>query len=420
MKRGAEGKFAILVRRALGLTLVYMTALIAVSAFRPTVAVGGDLDALQDRITYFYRNPDLGSVPDILRGLDEEGLLAGRGNIFFPTGAFLAPLFERHPERIDALIAGPFSRNVQTVIGVGLALAGMTEKAVEYARRNGWPAEKIDAVKQAYGNLLEARISEGRELDMLWSASFATGDKRYPARIIDVIAENLASGKFQAQDIAYLGDPVNLRKSDNAELARIAGRYKDQDLEELMMNGSAIWSLGSNAKQHAFVMEAVQERIAAAPDSDLAYLLRKTVFRATTAPLCRIEGKALKGVVGLTPQEKFGGEGKSFEAAVDTFKSSARIEFAAGQPAFIAVLAQPPAGEALEFSFEITSPSGRAVDVGPFQWRTEGSGGRAMLSAMQVLPSDLKEEGVYTVKGAFWAKGGDAVTTENRFFVGSR
>jgi hypothetical protein len=160
-----------------------------------------------------------------------------------------------------------------------LLFAGMNQKAAAYTQQKGWPKDAVARFAGARLSLLEFPMSHVAEFDLLWGASFATGDKRYPDRIIDVVAESLASGKFQVADIDYVGNPRNLRQSDNADLERIAGRYKDDDLEELMMNGSALWSLGSNARQHPFVMETVRARIAAAPDSDLAYLLRKAVSR---------------------------------------------------------------------------------------------------------------------------------------------
>lgn len=421
MWRWAEAGMVILMRLGSRLGLACIPVLFVVSAsWCALAAEGGDLDDLENRITYFYKNPDLGSVPNLLRKMDQAGLLTGRRSQASLMAGFMVPLFESHPERIDELIAGPYSRDVERVVWLGLAFAGMNEKAMGYMQRNGWPQKNVDAVKRATGSLLEFVISDGRDLDMLWAASFASGDVRYPLKIVRFIAESLASGKFWVEDIDFVGDHRNTMRAGGPEMERIAGRYPGEDLERLALNGSALWSLGSNAKQHEFVMETVQERIAAAPDSDLAFLLRKTVFRATAASLARFEGKAFEGLVGLTPQETFGGEGKAFEASVDTFKSSARIEFAAGQPAFIAVLARLPVGDALEFSLDITSPGGRTVGLGPFTWRAEEAGVRTRLGAVRIPPPHLKEEGIYTVRGSFRASGEGAVTTENRAFIGSR
>lgn len=264
------------VRHRTGLACAAIAACVAIGAASSALAQA-DEEELEKRITYFYENPDLDTLPDLVSKLYGAGMMSG--NAAVPMMGFLAPLFERHPERIDAIIAGPYPRDAQRVFAYALLFAGMNQKAAAYTQQKGWPKDAVAGFAEARRSLLESPITQTAELDVLWGASSATGDKRYAARIIDVVAESLTSGKFQVVDVDYVGNPRNLRKSESPELAQIVGRYKDDDLEELMMSGSALWSLGSNARQHPFVMEAVRERIAVAPDSDLAYLLRKAVSR---------------------------------------------------------------------------------------------------------------------------------------------
>lgn len=265
-----------LARRRAELVCVAIAVCVAFGATFPALAEA-DEEELEKRITYFYKNPDLDALPDLVSKLYGAGMMSGKAAA--PMMGFLAPLFERHPDRIDAIIGGPYPRDAQRVFAYALIFVGMNQKAAAYMQEKGWPKDTVEGFAGAHRSLIESPIIRAAELDVLWGASFSSGDKRYPSRIIDVVAKSLASGKFDVEDMDYVGNPRNLHQSDSAELARITGRYEEEDLDELMMNGSALWSLGSNAKRHPFVMEAVQERITATPDSDLAYLLRKAVSR---------------------------------------------------------------------------------------------------------------------------------------------
>jgi len=396
---------------------------LAVGALSPAWAIDPDLRAeLRNRVVYFYQNPDLDGVPNTLRILEENNLLEeGAGDVHAPTIGFLAALFERHPERVDAWIAVPYSLDVQRLIGYGLVQAGMEEESAVFLRRNGWPDEVIDIIRQAPPSILGMPIEVAPQLDMVWGASFATGDRRYPEKIIDFLAETLASGKFGVEDIAYVGRPENVSGRNNPELVRILGRHGTRGAYELVLNGTALWGLGSNAKQHGFVMEAVQARIAEAPQSDLGYLLRKAVFRATSSPLAIVEGDTFKAILLQTSEADVDERvGQGIDALTGMFEAYARTEFAAGEPVFVAVaLLLPPTG-AVETSFSVRSPGGAGFGMGPFRWRVGEDGGRLAIRAVPLAPGGLAEEGVYTVTARFREEGRDVVTTESRFFVGTR
>ena len=213
--------------------------------------------AKEDRFTYFYKNPDLDGLPDTLRFFDASGWV--EPNDFKsrpPVIGFLTALFERHPERVAEWISHPYSDNLKDLIDVCLRLA---------KERNG-PSEDDHG-------LTSLPITVGVDLDVLWGVSFATGDSRYADKIIDFVSKSLESGKFGTEDIAFFASRDKRNTKREAERERILSRYDQKNIPDLVLNSSAVWSLGSNAVQHEFVMEAVKDRIAMAPHSDLTYLL---------------------------------------------------------------------------------------------------------------------------------------------------
>lgn len=411
-------------RRPIGAVAAWLTvALLAVGVAWPASAAETDLRTeLQNRVTYFYRNPEPGGVPDTLRILDENGMLAKDGaDVDSPLIGFLAALFERYPEHVERWTAVDYSRDVQRLIGYGLVQAGMAERSAAFLRRNGWPAEVIDMIGSAPDSILSMPIVTAAQLDMLWGASFATGDRRYPERLLDYVAETLALERYGVEDIADVGRPENLRGHRNPQLEKMFGRYEREDAMRLVVVASAVWALGSNAKQHVFVMEAVQDRIAAGPDSDLGYLLRKSIFRSTADRLSYIESRRLKGMVSETADATLGERNEpTVEALSAAFAAAAEAEFAPGGPVSVAVLLLLPVGEPVEAEFGIVSPQGARATLGPFRWQAVDNDHRWAIDTFAVPPAHLGAEGVYAVHGVFRVPGQSPVTTESRFFVGRR
>jgi hypothetical protein len=415
-------------------SLVVYAALFVISCFTPIQSSKAEVQGLaKGDITYFYKNPDLDGIPGFLSLIDSTGAVGpGRVDNRPSIMGFLAALFERYPERIDSWIAGRHSRHVQQVVGFSLSLAGKRDKTVNYLKKNGWPRSEIDRIfgQMFFSNpdLLTSPIIGTTDLDVLWGASFATGNRAYPKKIIDHVATVVDSGKYRVEDIMYFAPPPqNLGKvKDDPVLNSIIGRYKRKDLNDLLMNGVAVWGLGSNALQHEFVMELIQERIAEAPSSDLSYALRKSMFRSSYPLGAKLEGKEIQGVVSLTSRTELNelvnsSTGiESLKAVFKSLESVFRNEFGRNDPISVAAVFLISPGEVVDYRFEIISPSGSSFVLGPSEWQS--TGGKHKLSAMilPIDPSRLSEEGVYQVNGVISDGEKEKLETKNAFFFGKR
>lgn len=363
-------------------------------------------EAKGERLTYFYKNPDLDGLPDTLRFFDASGWIEkGDFKTRPPVIGFLAALFEHYPDRVDKWIAGRYSPNIKEVIEYSLKLLGRSDKG-----------------RSDDSGLLSMRISHGADLDLLWGASFATGDKRYSEKIIDFVAQSLESGRFGAEDIAFLASRTTPRKKGDPKVVSIFNRYDEKEVPDLVLNSSAIWSLGSNAVQHDFVMAAVRERVATDPYSDLSYLLRKSVFRATSSGEFYFEGNGYKGVVSQTSAGeivKTPNSIKEIGGWFDNVKAAFKREFTMGEPVYIATVLALLSGESVDLSVKILTPSGSVFEIGSYNWRAEDQNQLKGTAAL-IEPAHLEEEGVYTVKSVFSDEQNVELRGETHFFVGNR
>lgn len=381
--------------------------------------------------TYFYKQPDLEGIPGFLSLIDATGPL--KADDAPPIMGFLSALFERHPDRVDSWIVGTHSRQVQQMVGFSLALAGMPDKTVEYLKKNGWAPAQIDRI---FGQMFLAKPdllstsppTSPTDLDALWGASFATGDPAYPDKIVDLVDGAVRSGKYGVDDIMYFAPPPQKLSEikDSPVLNSILRRYQRSGLNDLILNGVAIWGLGSNAVQHEFVMELIQERIAQAPNSDLSYMLRKSIFRSSHSIGASVKGGEIRGIVSLTTQTELKGvsrlssSAESVKAMFDSLLPIFGNEFERGDPVSIIVLLVIPPGAHIDLMFKISSPNGSSFVLEPSTWHALGQQHQVSAMLLPLDPSRLTEEGVYRVEGVLIDGGQEKLETKNAFFFGKR
>jgi hypothetical protein len=103
--------------------------------------------------------------------------------------------------------------------------------------------------------LTNLRIASGTHLDILWGASFASGDGRYALMIADFLARTANRSEAIALDVARIAAASS--RGDTSSLASLKDKYEPALLLEVVYAATAAWGLTSNARQHAFVNSAV-------------------------------------------------------------------------------------------------------------------------------------------------------------------
>jgi hypothetical protein len=218
--------------------------------------------AFEAAVTYFYKSPSPESVAKILVDFNASPLSANAG-AQPPMIGFLAAVFQRFPDQIDKMIPAGLSPATTWVTGVALHLAGQDARAkplFQHLAANGAPAPDFDRIPSS----LDAVAASGStEFDLLWGASFATGDRRYCSKILARFAA-LANVDGNAEDMVAIVKAISAgaQKGDSKWLVDKRGAEKAR---ELAIVSSALWSLHSNARQHDFVRAVVNDYIQAHP-----------------------------------------------------------------------------------------------------------------------------------------------------------
>jgi tetratricopeptide (TPR) repeat protein len=210
-------------------------------------------------ITNFYQNPSPARLAQLMAYFNT---LAQSGKPFPqpPVIGFLAAAFQKYPSDIDTLIPTDLSLPMLEIVGYSLRLAGQDAKARVIAERlKSRGAAAPDFTQVPAG--LDALSADGpNEFDMLWGASFATGDPRYCSKILAKFAA-VANADGNAEDILAIAKTAGT----GADLHWVTDKRGVDKARELSIMSSALWSLNSNAQQHEFVRKAVGDYIQAHP-----------------------------------------------------------------------------------------------------------------------------------------------------------
>jgi len=90
-----------------------------------------------------------------------------------------------------------------------LCLADNKELALQVAKDRGLSDKFQTYLTTLPTNLLQLPVNTASVLDMLWGASFATGDKKYPERIIDTLHEIIESERYDVDDVFTISNVKN-------------------------------------------------------------------------------------------------------------------------------------------------------------------------------------------------------------------
>jgi len=208
-------------------------------------------------LTYFYKDPR----PERLVGFAERYQLrsnADKWSAYPPLVGFFAAVCTRYPIEFEGLVSLDLKPKMATAIAAAVRLCNneaIATKLLPALQRNGADKDLIAAFAAVPAKLDDVRITTPTHLDILWGASFASGDARYVATIVDYLEQTTNRSESTALDVAQTvlamaGGPKEI-------LGQLREKYGADGARQIIYSASALWALQSNAKQHEFVKQCV-------------------------------------------------------------------------------------------------------------------------------------------------------------------
>ncbi|HQS13650.1 hypothetical protein [Reyranella sp.] len=213
----------------------------------------------EDVFTYYYRDPR----PERLVGwFDGFGRKRPDWVAYPPVAGFFAIVFATQPGWIEKLVPAQLNARQADTISAALRLSGQAASRDLQARlaQAGTDRTLTAQFSGLPDRLTNLRIASPTHLDILWGASFASGDGRYARMIADFLARTANRSETIALDVTRIATAAS--RGDFSSLAQLKEKYEPGLLLEMVYAGTAAWALTSNARQHAFVDGVVTRYIA--------------------------------------------------------------------------------------------------------------------------------------------------------------
>jgi hypothetical protein len=257
-----------IVRRLLGLMGLFV---LVVTPAATQQADAPQFSADERLLMYFYTDPRPVRLVGFLEGYEKK---AQGWKPFPPVAGFLAIVFRQSPDWIGKLI--PDQPDSRTAVAIAAALRLSGQAAIEDSLRSRLANAGADVSLRAELANLPLRLEELRvvtptHLDLLWGASFASGDERYARMVADFLAGTANRSELIAIDVAktelaMVGGPREI-------LTQLKDKYGEQGAQEIIFAAIAAWGLLSNAQQQPFIDAFLTKYIAANSDSGTAKVL---------------------------------------------------------------------------------------------------------------------------------------------------
>jgi len=214
-------------------------------------------NSAEEVFTFFYKDPR----PERLVGhFDEFRKLPASRNwqAYPPIVGFFALVFRTHEDWIDRLIPTQPDAKIVEALAAALQIAGNPQKSMDL--RSKFQDVGSDEILRAQLADLPTRVEELRiasptHLDVLWGASFASGDARHVRKIIDFYASTADQSEQVAMDTARV--VIAMGGGPQEPLQGLRAKYGEDSARQIIYAAIALWAVLSNARQHSFVDQAV-------------------------------------------------------------------------------------------------------------------------------------------------------------------
>lgn len=171
-------------------------------------------------MTYYYVDKDVEHVGAFVHWLAAVDF-SKKANFTMPAAGFLAALFRDSPDKVRGWVTEVQPNDgAKAVIERALWLSGHADLIKEVFH------DAPDYAKEKPFALMNLSLETPGAWDVMWAAFFATGDTKYPARLIDLLDDGTAITGNKKVDAAY-------RKI-------------------------VAWSLASNMSQHELILRMVR------------------------------------------------------------------------------------------------------------------------------------------------------------------
>jgi hypothetical protein len=382
------------------------TLLLLLVAFAGSVRAAGP-----EAFPTYYLQPWPEKVESYLQLMDEQDA-ANVQKSYGSVVGFMAELFRQHPEKTQQWLGSlRFSRNTQTALVHALWMAGRQDDAKSAALAYQWSEQQISALESAIRRIPDISAlspDTGNELDMLWGAFFASGNKAYVERILLAYHARASNPNIDTKDIFLVARTMGARLKHPAavdEIKNLRKRYPDdQAAQALILAATALWALGANARQYERVLEIVLGHLATVSDMPGAGALGAYTAQASVAVAGSAQERAI--LTTTSDQRMFDAMGAAQFVPADVFKNY-RKTFGKNDPGYVAILIFTSAKESMDYSVRIKGPGSVLINhpaakvVGPKE------PGRASIQRVVVpfkAPTDAPP-GIYQVSARFRPSG---------------
>jgi len=216
-------------------------------------------------LTTFYKDPR----PERLTGLITQLQAlpnAQNWQAYPPLAGFLAFVFRAHPDQIAKLIPAKLDAKSAETISAALRMSGQQAAYDKFQPRLtqiGRDAQLTAAFANLPARLEDLRVTTPTHLDILWGASFASGDGKFVQMITEYFARTADLDELIAIDVARV--VIAMAGGPKEILGQLRGQYGDVAARQIISAATALWALQANAREHEFVERVVAKYIADHP-----------------------------------------------------------------------------------------------------------------------------------------------------------
>jgi hypothetical protein len=210
-------------------------------------------------IAFFYKDPKPERLYRVIEQLENQPA-GGKWETYPPVAGLLTVIFQSHPDQIEKLLsAAPGAKTAETV-AAALQLSGnaaLIPQLLPQLQNAGRDSRLVEEFSELPSRLEDLQIRSPTHLDILWGASFASGDPKFVQMIIDFYARTANRSEGAAIDIVKTAISI----AGGPEGPKLGPKYGDDVGRQIVYAAIALWALGSNSQQHEFVNGAVGQYI---------------------------------------------------------------------------------------------------------------------------------------------------------------
>lgn len=210
----------------------------------------------EDVLAFFYRDPKPERLVGFLDGYDK---IAANWESYPPIVGFFGVIFGRYPEWIDQLVPVRLSGRLAEALRASFRLSHreIPERLTDRFAIAGTDETLNAELRELPTDIGDLVVLRPTHLDILWGASFASGDKIFVRKIFEFFAATADRSVDIALDVSAVATWMSGAGGDI--LGKLNSKYDQDTVRKIISAGSALWSLVANARRHSFVHGALSE-----------------------------------------------------------------------------------------------------------------------------------------------------------------